>query len=70
VDNAKQLVLKTGRLILHKVDNMLGIQFLSVQSSYEENLNMHWIATHCVSHSVGSKRIVSACGRTFRRYLK
>jgi len=33
VDNAKQLVLKTRRLLLHKVGNMLGIQFLSVQSS-------------------------------------
>jgi hypothetical protein len=70
VDKVKQLVLKTRRLILHEVDNMLGIRFFSIQSSFKENLNMYWIATQCVSHSVGSKRIVSACGRTFGRCLK
>jgi len=44
MDNVKQLVLKTRRLILREVDNMLGIQFLSVQSSFKESkhaLNCH-----------------------------
>jgi len=61
VDKVKQLVLKTRRLILHEVDNMLGIQFFSVQSSLKENLNMYWIATQCVSLSGEQKNCVSMC---------
>jgi hypothetical protein len=48
VERAKELILKNKRTTSHKVPNMLGISFGSVQIVLKENLNMHSIVTKSI----------------------